>query len=303
MIKDFNPHTSFPSGVPRLRNLIPGLEQHSALNSQKRWFNRSLDKMQDTLEELLDKVTPEEVPLPRGIDFGKVGRRVLEDSPLGDFLGKLGLASSSPSNPNAENRSGSQIPGGPSLYHKGGMYHKGAPGAPDTYAFENTPQGIKFAAENGYESIDLDMLITKDGALVATHYLQPMKKDGFYDPLKKLDRDTKVSQMTLAEVRRLRNKDGQSQIYPMSTMIEHLKKNGIAGDLEAKKDARFATDKVMGQVAGMVRQAGIRANIKSIDYGSGANQVLEMAQKHGFWVRTATGNNRKAKHFGYGSTP
>lgn len=182
------------------------------------------------------------------------------------------------------------------------MFHKGAPGAPDTYAFENTPAGIKFAADNGYASIDLDMLITKDGAVVATHWSQPMTKDGFYDPLGKLDPATRVSDMTLAEVMRLRNQDGQSRIYPMSTMIEALKKNGIAGDLEAKNDPRFASDQVMGRLATTVRQAVIRANLKSIDYGPQAYDVLEAAQRQGFWVRTAAGRGLKARHFGYGSS-
>ena len=168
------------------------------------------------------------------------------------------------------------------------------------YPVANTPEGIKFAADNGYESIDLDMLITKDGHMVATHYSQPMKKDGFYDPLKKIDEGTKVSDMTLAEVMRLRNEDGQSQIYPMSRMIEELKKNGIAGDFEAKNDSRFTTDEVMGGFADMVRDSGIRANLKSIDRSSESREILEAAQRQGFWVRTAAGNDRPRRDFGYG---
>ncbi len=261
----------------------------------------AVDRSTEALKGLLGGLTSREISLPGGVDFGGLGG-LLEDSPLGDFLGIFGLGESSKAaNPNAVNTSGSEISGGPALYDKGkGMFHKGAPNAPDTYAFENTPQGIKFAAENGYASIDLDMQITKDGKLVATHWAQPMKKDGFYDPLGKLDKDTKVSEMTFAEVSRLRNEDGQSQIYPMSEMIKELKKNGIAGDLEAKDDPRFADDKVMGSIAQMVRDAGISANLKSIDRGPLSNEILEAAQKQGFWVRTAAGNDREARHFGYG---
>ena len=253
-------------GLPDIRGLdIPGLD------STKKFFNRSVDKVKDTVGDVLDKVTPEDVPvISRGVEFGQMGRRLIQDSPLGEFLGRPGLDP------------------------------KGAPGAPDTYAFENTPEGIKFAADNGYESIDLDMLITKDGHMVATHYSQPMKKDGFYDPLKKIDESTKVSDMTLAEVMRLRNEDGQSQIYPMSRMIEELKKNGIAGDFEAKNDSRFTTDEVMGGFADMVRDSGIRANLKSIDRSSESREILEAAQRQGFWVRTAAGNDRPRRDFGYG---
>lgn len=194
---------------------------------------------------------------------------------------------------------GARIQGGPALY-KHGMFHKGAKGAPDTYAFENSPAGIKFAADHGFSSIDIDMQITKDGVPVATHWSEPMKKDGFYDPEHKLSPGTKVSQMTLAEVTRLRNKDGRSQILPLSTMLAELKKHNIAGDLEAKNDPRFATDHMMGQIADMVRKAGIQANLKTINYGPQSMAVIKQAQKQGFWTRTAHGNGHDRQVFGYG---
>lgn len=192
-----------------------------------------------------------------------------------------------------------RIPGGEEIYAKG-MFHKGVKGAPDTYAFENSPAGIKYAAEHGYSSIDLDMQITKDGVLVNTHWSQPMLKDGFYDPEHKLDPKTKVSDMTFAEISRLRNDDGQSRIHTLASQIALLKKYRIAGDLEAKDDPRFATDKVMDEVASLVRQAGIKANVKSIDRGERSMEILKMAQSKGFWVRTAKGNDKPSRNIGYG---
>ncbi|ODT73109.1 hypothetical protein ABS71_07455 [bacterium SCN 62-11] len=193
---------------------------------------------------------------------------------------------------------GGKIKGGPSNYAHG-MFHKGDKGAPNSYAFENSPAGIKFAADKGYSSIDIDMQITKDGVPVATHWSQPMKKDGFFDPDHKLSPGTKINQMTLAEVMRLRNKDGQSRIFPVSTMIGELKKHNIAGDFEAKNDPRFASDQIMGQLANMVRQSGIKANLKSIDYGPGTDKILKKAQSYGFWVRTAEGNGKARRNIGY----
>ena len=195
---------------------------------------------------------------------------------------------------------GARIQGGKSLYGKGKMFHKGAPGAPDTYAFENSPAGIKFAAEHGYKSIDIDLQITKDGVPVATHWSKPMAKDGFYDPEGRLGKNTKVSQMTLAEVMRLRNKDGQSRIYPVSQLMGEFKKHGIAADFEAKDDPRFKTDKVMGYLANLVRQTGIKANMKSIDRGPRSLEILKAAQKQGFWTRFATGGGKKGRPLGYG---
>ncbi|MBX3172433.1 MAG: hypothetical protein KF760_33825 [Candidatus Eremiobacteraeota bacterium] len=194
--------------------------------------------------------------------------------------------------------SGARIPGGKSNYAHG-MFHKGAKGAPNTYAFENSPAGIKFAAEHGYSSIDIDMQITKDGVPVATHWSQPMQKDGFFDPEHKLKPNMKVSEMTLAEVMRLRNKDGRSQIYPVATMIGELKKHGIAGDFEAKDDPRFATNEMMGYLANLVRSSGIKANLKTIYRGPRSLKILEKAQQFGFWVRTADGG-KGSKDLGYG---
>lgn len=195
--------------------------------------------------------------------------------------------------------SGERIQGGRSLYGKGKMFHKGAPGAPNTYAFENSPAGIKFAAEHGYKSIDIDLQITKDGVPVATHWSKPMARDGFYDPEGRLGKKTKVSQMTLAEVMRLRNKDGQSRIYPVSQLMGEFKKHGISPDFEAKDDPRFKSDQVMGYLANLVRQTGVKANMKSIDRGPRSLEILKTAQKFGFWTRFATGGGKKGRPLGY----
>ena len=195
-------------------------------------------------------------------------------------------------------RPGARIQGGPSLY-KHGMFHKGDKGAPNSYAFENSPQGIAFAAKHGFSSIDIDMQITKDGVPVATHWSKPMQKDGFYDPEHKLSPGKKISQMTLAEVMRLRNKDGQSRIFPLSTMLGELKKHNLGGDLEAKGDPRFASPQMMGQIADMVRKSGIKANLKTINYGPQSMRVIREAQRQGFWTRTAHGNGHGRQVFGY----
>ncbi|CAN0411893.1 unnamed protein product, partial [Phaeothamnion confervicola] len=142
--------------------------------------------------------------------------------------------------------------------------------------------------------------ITKHGVPLNTHWAQPMLKDGFYDPEHKLNPHTKISEMTLAEVSRLRNRDGESVIKTMSSQIGLLKKFGIAGDLEAKDDPRFATDKIMGGLADDVRSAGIKANLKTINYGQRSMNILREAQAEGFWVRTAEGAGKSEHDFGYG---
>lgn len=261
-------------------------------------MSQTMTSMSTAMMTLMAQMMTQQVAMLGRSLFGSKGAKGF-GSPLTGFLGGANGATnlSGGNGPYSSQR----IPGGKSLYSKGkGMFHKGAPGAPNTYAFENSPAGIAFAAKNGYASIDLDMQITKDGVPVATHWSQPLKKDGFYDPLGKIGKDKKVKDMTLAEVMRLRNKDGRSQIYPVSTMIQHLKQNGIAGDFEAKNDPRFATDKIMGTLANQVRAAGIRANLKSIHRGPGTDKILKEAQQHGFYVRIALAKDGQKKYWGYG---
>lgn len=255
----------------------------------------AMDEMGKTVSTVLSHVK-KHAPAVGEPDFGGPGIGKF-GSPLIDFLG--GVSLSSPLGSLGKSPKGERIPGGRSIY-LGGMFHKGAPGAPDTYAFENSPAGIEFAAKKGYTSIDIDMQITKDGVPVATHWSKPLEKDGFYDPQGKIKEGTRVSEMTLAEVMRLRNKDGRSQIYPMATMIKELKKHGIAGDLEAKDDNRFASDEVMGQLADMVREAGIKANLKTINRGERSAKIVDAAQDHGFYVKIALPREGEKRFRGYG---
>jgi hypothetical protein len=290
-------------GMGRFGAGMPGVNgMDLAMIPFQNLLTQAVNTMSITMMTLMTQMMTQQVAILGSSAFGGTGRGNSQSSPLAGFLG--GAAANPGANPfgaAAPTPGGGRIPGGKSLYKNGrGMFHKGAPGAPDTYAFENSPAGIKFAAKNNYASIDLDMQITKDGVPVATHWSRPMKKDAFRDPLGKLNKNTKVSDMTLAEVMRLRNKDGQSRIYPVSTMVELLKKHEIAGDFEAKDDPRFATNQVMGYLANLVRNSGIKANLKSIYRGSRTDKILQAAQDHGFWVRIAKAGNGQRKYLGYG---
>lgn len=274
---------------------------HAGAGSIPFLFAQTVNLMSTAMLSLMTQMMTQQIQLLGGGAFGGQGGGLSQSSPLGGFLGVAGSSSLNPFAPGVKKPKGARIPGGKHLYSKGrGMYHKGDPGCP-TYAFENSPAGIKAAAQRGYACIDLDMQITKDGVPVCTHWSRPLKKDGFYDPLGKIGKSTKVSDMTLAEVMRLRNKDGQSRIYPVATMVQELKKHGIAGDFEAKDDNRFATDRIMGYLADLVRDAGITANLKSIRRGRRSDKILEKAQEHGFWARIAKAKKGERKYLGYGS--
>ena len=297
-----NPQAIRNNGLPSFGGFtgtMPGMPVVSGFDSGLSGMQSLLSQAMNVMTALMAQMMAQQTALMGGTQFGNsAGSSQL--SPLSSFLGGADTGSSGNLLQNYVSKSkGKKIPGGASLYKGRGMFHKGAPGAPDTYAFENSPAGIAFAAKHGYSSIDIDMQITKDGVPVATHWSKPMKKDGFYDPLGKLSKNKKVSDMTLAEVMRLRNKDGQSRIYPMSTIVKELKKHGIAGSLEAKDDKRFATDRVMGYLADLVRDSGIKANLQSIDRGPRAAKILKTAQDHGFWARFVKVQNGHRKNWGY----
>ena len=308
-----NPRTSMPGGVFPGSGFgfgmpsVPGMDFGMA--SMQSLFTQSMTMMTVAMMGLMTQIMSQQISmLGGGTVFGANGGKQ-GASPLNAFLGggapaaggKPGTGKFGAAKAGGQPKGG-RIPGGRSLYNKGrGMFHKGAPGAPNTYAFENSPAGIAFAAKHGYASIDLDMQLTKDGVPVNTHWSRPLKKDGFYDPLHKIPKNRKVSDMTLAEVMRLRNKDGRSRIFPISTMVNLLKKHGIAGDFEVK-DARLGSDKMMGYLANLVRNAGIKANVKTIDRNpSVTERILHNAQEAGFWTRIALSPKAgHKKYWGYG---
>lgn len=304
---NFTPQNSPYQGLPNFGGFGVGMPFAGGYDMGTIMMRGLLSQTMTLMMGLMAQMTSQGIGLPGMANFGNSTMGSLS-SPLGGFLGggnatngsaaRGGTSSNFLKNYVSKNN-GKHIPGGKSLYKGKGMFHKGAPGAPNTYAFENSPAGIKFAAEHGYSSIDIDMQITKDGVPVATHWSKPLKKDGFYDPLGKIGKKTKVSEMTLAEVMRLRNKDGQSRIYPVSSMVNTLKKYGMAASFEAKDDRRFGTDEVMGYLADLVAKSGIKANLHSIDRGPRVVKILKAAQAHGFWARLVRVKNGHRKNWGY----
>jgi glycerophosphoryl diester phosphodiesterase len=107
---------------------------------------------------------------------------------------------------------------------------------------ENSLRGIRKAARRGFDEIDLDLQMTKDGAIVVTHWPRPMIRDGFRDPAGKLRRTRTVASMTLAEVTRLRTKHGGYRIQPLRAALAQCARSGIGARLEPKGDRRFENE-------------------------------------------------------------
>ena len=169
---------------------------------------------------------------------------------------------------------------------EGRMLHWSSGISINSYAKENSPEGVKYAANHGYDSIDLDIQMTKDGVPVDTHWGTPMSKDGFFDPQGKLNPDTHVSDMTLAEVTRLRNHDGQSQIHSLDEMIQILANNHVNLSLELKTAALV---KAYPEITGKLNQLKVKAYVKANASKSSLNRALTTARDYGYWTRGTLG--------------
>lgn len=163
------------------------------------------------------------------------------------------------------------------------------------YAFENSLEGIDYAAAHGYKAIDIDTMVTKDGVLVGTHAWEPLSSGimgGFKDPQGKLKKDTRLSDMTLAEVRRLRHEDGY-RISTLEELIVHAKSKGINLIIEMKVPAQI--EKQLPQVAAILNANNVKAGVTSRKDKAGYVHALAVARSLGFNTRMASSPGATAK--------
>lgn len=164
------------------------------------------------------------------------------------------------------------------------------------YALENSFQGIDYAAKHGYDSIDIDVMVTKDGVLVGSHAWEPLKSGkmgGFTDTAGKIkDKKRRISEMTLAEVRRLEHKDGY-RISTLEELIIHAKKKGVNLIIEMKVPKKI--EKQLPQVAAWLNKYKVKAGITSRKDKAGYVQALKTARSLGFNTRMASSPGASAK--------
>lgn len=141
---------------------------------------------------------------------------------------------------------------------------------------ENSVRGIRYAARHGYDWIDLDLQMTKDGVVVVTHWARPMRKDRFRDPRSLIHPGTSVRHLTWNQIRRLRTTDGY-RIPRVEAALRACHRYGIGAYLEPKGDPRFHAEapwqhiaKVADDVGTHVRVRALRANREALPPASRA---------------------------------
>jgi glycerophosphoryl diester phosphodiesterase len=104
------------------------------------------------------------------------------------------------------------------------------------YHLEDSRRGVLTAIRNRFRWIDLDCQVTKDGIPIITHWGRPMERDGFRDPLGKIDPHRSVEELTWEQVSRLRTRDGY-RIWRADDLCNLAIKCGLRVELELKTDA------------------------------------------------------------------
>lgn len=124
--------------------------------------------------------------------------------------------------------------------HLGKVYHipHGVP-----YHRENSVQGINYAKKHGYDAIDLDMQIDKQGVFQNAHWERPLDKDGFVDPLGQIPRKRQIQNMLTEHVSRLVAHDNGTvyHIDTMGTQFKRCASLGLKVRAEAKNDPEHWT--------------------------------------------------------------
>ncbi|HMR38649.1 MAG TPA: fibronectin type III domain-containing protein [Candidatus Saccharibacteria bacterium] len=181
----------------------------------------------------------------------------------------------------------------------GEMYH--IPDAPDPtpYAFSNSPEGVKYAAENKsasgkkYTRIDIDLRVTSDGVIVATHtaavFGTDKKKAGFVDPKGeyKAGSTKGIGDIPWSVAQRLEHTyNGKKyNIHKVEAIIKQAKASGIALQFELKSSSQWQSKKLLPKLLAAVNKEKVEAYVFTKTTTTDWKQNLDYSSKIGFWTR------------------
>lgn len=160
------------------------------------------------------------------------------------------------------------------------IFHVNRPDEP--YHRGNSLRGIRRAARAGWDAIDLDLQMTRDGVVVNTHWARPMLRDGFRDPLEKISPKRPVSRMTWEQVSRLvaGRRPRRYKIQRLERVLRACARRGIVAYLEPKADERFEDPAIWRYVAAVADDVGCELRGRSIrnlgGFGAGTRRVRAM---------------------------
>lgn len=140
---------------------------------------------------------------------------------------------------------------------------------PNWKHLENSIRGIRKAARLGYDAIDLDILITKDGVIVVCHWDRPMIKDEFHDPARRISIHAMVRELTWEQVKSLRAPGG-FRIMRIETALAACARARIIAYLEPKDDPRFAADAPWAYIKSVATKYGTKVRVRALPQNAAA---------------------------------
>lgn len=150
----------------------------------------------------------------------------------------------------------------PKLVLRPGPIAHVAKGVP--YFLLNSVRGLRAADKARKPKADRDLLLTKDGVVVVSHWARPLLPHGprghdvFVDPLGQLGRARTIASMTWAEVGRLRTKRGGYRINRLDRDLAEAGDLGIGVVLEPKTpDARWRDPELWRGIRARARANGV----------------------------------------------
>lgn len=166
------------------------------------------------------------------------------------------------------------------LYHRSGKV---------PYAFGNSVAGIQNAAAKDYKRIDIDIMTTKDGVIVAQHTMSALRTEpiwgGFKDPEGKYKPGTKIQELTFAEVSRLRHVDGY-RMYTIDEIIDAVSKTDLTVLFEMKTPKSIEPQ--LPAIVAKLNKAKVKAAFMGLTHHAGQKDALATARKLGLWTRNIT---------------
>lgn len=105
------------------------------------------------------------------------------------------------------------------------------------YRIGNSLRGLWRAKRAGYDLIDWDGTVTKDGVPVVNHWPK-FRKDGFRDPDRRWAKSTKIANLTYAQVKRLRAPGGY-RIRAVGQRFKQAARAGVDVAYEVKGQSAF----------------------------------------------------------------
>ena len=158
----------------------------------------------------------------------------------------------------------------------------------------NSRRGLEKAYKDGAWGIDIDILMSRSGRVMACHWQRPMVFDGFYDPAGKLPRTKKLRDMSGGEIARLRTRDAVPyRIHSASAMIRwnldlapkyHRRLDPLVLCFEVKPEPRFADPDSYLETLGTAAAFGVPVRIMTQPRGGEGLRYARAAKKAGAQV-------------------